>query len=753
MPKVDLIPIAAALVVLISMSSTVLYFWEGQRHLARQQAQSDLEIRAAIVHSRVEAHLEDARESLMALGVLLAEDREPAGQRDFAQLARLLVTLTPKFDAVSYAGPGGEVVATFGPAAFSPGSSLTDIAAYRRAVVTRTPIWSRAQWLPASQQFGIQLFVPAVGELTIAAPEPVVLVGEVALHPLLMAAALDLADGQAIAVSVDGAQVLAQGEFDPDAVPVHLTTDIHGMDWVTTMGFAPGAPAAGFDGNAWVLLAGSGMAGVVSILVYLALSESLRARKGEERFRLLAENAQDIVYRVRLKPERHFEYLSPAVTAITGFRPDEFYADSRLAVQIALPEFRPVIESVYDGSYDYRQPLVTERRHKGGRRIWLEQRMTPIYGSAGELVAIQGIIRDITGQKLLEEQLTYLSLHDSLTGLYNRAYLEEELDRLEDGRSDPVSLLSVDVDGLKFVNDTRGHPAGDELLRAVARALRATFRHSDVLARVGGDEFVAVLPRTDASTAREMISRLGQKLAEANLDRGDAPLSVSAGAATTDGGTPLRLTLTQADQAMYQDKVRRRPRLRGVGLELLAGTLLNSGSRTTDHLARVEPLALRMGKALGLDPQTTEELRQLASLHDVGEAADRDEDSAICPGKTPPERAVVEQHVMLGHRLSAATPRLARLAHCILHHHEWWDGTGYPGGLSEDAIPLASRIVAVAEAYDLLVSGRPGRPALAAKDALAALEAGAGTQFDPALVKLLARILGRRKTGDCQTGG
>ncbi|HSW09870.1 MAG TPA: diguanylate cyclase [Bacillota bacterium] len=746
MPKVDLIPIAAALVVLISMSSTVLYFWEGQRQLTRREYESDLATRAAIVHSRVEVHLEDARESLIALGVLLAGDPEPAGQRDFTQLARLLVTLTPKFDAVSYADPGGEVVATFGPAAFSPGSSLTDIAAYRRAVVTRTPMWSRAQWLPASQQFGVQLFVPAVGEMTIAAPEPAVLVGEIALGSLLAAAVLDLADGQAMTVSVDGAQVLAQGEFDPDAVHVQLATDIHGMDWLTTMGVAPGAPAAGFDGDAWLLLAGSGMAGVVSILVYLALSESLRARKGEERFRLLAENAQDIVYRVRLRPERQFEYLSPAVTAITGFRPDEFYADSRLAVQIASPEFRPVIESVYDGSYDYRRPLVTERRHKDGRRIWLEQRMTPIYSSAGELVAIQGIIRDITGQKLLEEQLTYLSLHDSLTGLYNRAYLEEEFDRLEDGRSYPVSLLSVDVDGLKFVNDTRGHPAGDELLRAVARALRATFRHGDVLARVGGDEFVAVLPRTDASTARQMISRLGQRLAEANRDRGDAPLSVSVGAATTDGGTALRLTLTRADQAMYQDKARRHPRLRGGGLEFLAGALLSSGSRTPDHLACVESLALRMAKALGLDPRATEELRQLAGLHDIGKAADGDEDFATCPGKTAPERAVVEQHVMLGYRLSTATPRLARLAHCVLHHHEWWDGTGYPGGLREDAIPLASRIVAVAEAYDRLISGRPGRPALSAEDALAALEAGAGTQFDPALVELLGHILGGRRT-------
>jgi diguanylate cyclase (GGDEF)-like protein/PAS domain S-box-containing protein len=578
MPKLDLIPIAAALVVLISMSSMVLRFWEGQQDLERQNARNDLATRAAVVHSRVETHLEDARESLMALGVMLAGDPEPAGQRDFAQLARLLVALTPKFDAVMLAHPTGEVTATFGPATLGRGSSLAHIPAYRQAVITRTPAWSRVEWLPASQQFGVRLFVPAVGGGTTAAGDPTVLVGEIALSRLLAAAVHDLPQGQAVTVSVDGAQVLQQGDWDPDAANVNLTADIHGLDWVTIMGVGPVVAPAGLGVDAWVLLIGSGMAGVVSILVYLALSESLRARRGEERFRLLAENAQDIVYRVRLKPERHFEYLSPAVTAITGYRPDEFYADSQLALEITMPEFRPVVASVYEGNYDYHRPLVTQRRHKDGRRIWLEQRMTPIYSPAGELVAIQGIIRDVTGQKLLEEQLTYLSLHDSLTGLYNRAYLEEEFNRLEDGRNYPISLLSVDVDGLKFVNDTQGHPAGDELLRALARALRASFRQSDVLARVGGDEFVAVLPRTDAATTREMMSRLRQSITKVNLDRGDTPLSVSVGAATAEANTPLRAILTQADRAMYQEKARRRPQLRGGGMGLVTDPLPDSGS-------------------------------------------------------------------------------------------------------------------------------------------------------------------------------
>lgn len=161
-----------------------------------------------------------------------------------------------------------------------------------------------------------------------------------------------------------------------------------------------------------------------------------------------------------------------------------------------------------------------------------------------------------------EERLRYQSTHDCLTGLYNRDYLTATLARLERSQQLPVSIVVVDVDGLKRVNDTLGHAAGDELLRRTAQVLRATFRTEDVIARVGGDEFVVLLPGADAAAAERVLARARLRLTAHNEQHPDLPLSLSLGAATGLPGMPLAEVLKLADQRMYQEKQTRRSRSR-----------------------------------------------------------------------------------------------------------------------------------------------------------------------------------------------
>jgi diguanylate cyclase (GGDEF)-like protein/PAS domain S-box-containing protein len=179
----------------------------------------------------------------------------------------------------------------------------------------------------------------------------------------------------------------------------------------------------------------------------------------------------------------------------------------------------------------------------------------------GKKEMILAAIRDITARKQMEMQLRYLSMHDSLTGLYNRAYFEEEMRRLDAGREDPVSLVVCDIDGLKPVNDTLGHGAGDTLLKTAAHVIRDAFRDGDAVARVGGDEFAVLLPRTNSATAAKMVRRLGERVAKYNTSRPEIPLSISTGYATREG---VRITLNelfrQADDNMYREKRCRKER-------------------------------------------------------------------------------------------------------------------------------------------------------------------------------------------------
>jgi diguanylate cyclase (GGDEF)-like protein/PAS domain S-box-containing protein len=170
----------------------------------------------------------------------------------------------------------------------------------------------------------------------------------------------------------------------------------------------------------------------------------------------------------------------------------------------------------------------------------------------------RGFVVETTQRKVAESEFRYLSIHDAVTGLYNRIYFEQEMSRLENGRNHPVSLLMLDVDGLKAVNDSYGHPVGDELLKRTAAVLRSVFRAQDVVARIGGDEFAVWLPETDSTSAESTLNRVKGALAVENELHGGVPLSFSVGVATADdAGLPLSTILKVADDRMYLEKTAR----------------------------------------------------------------------------------------------------------------------------------------------------------------------------------------------------
>lgn len=393
---------------------------------------------------------------------------------------------------------------------------------------------------------------------------------------------------------------------------------------------------------------------------------------------------------------------------------------------------------------------------------------TPRHFCPDELELLQAIGGEIAmgveNARLLE-RMRELSITDELTRLYNRrhfhAVLELEMNRTQRyGR--PFTLALLDLDGFKEYNDKFGHTNGDAVLRSLGETLRSSLRKTDTGFRYGGDEFAIILPATDAARARRIVDRIRSEWLQAPKADGlilESPLGFSAGIAQfPDDAETAGGLIFLADTALYRSK-----RRGGYQSTLVAdlGTLPSDMTRgatleeaftvaakvdakdpyTSGHSKRVADIAEMIGKEIGLQGGKLADLRTAGALHDIGKAS-LPQSVLTKPGRlTDEEWRLVQMHAGAGARMVESVEGLAHLAPSIGHHHEWYDGTGYPDGLAGEDIPLGARVIGIADAYDTMTTPRGYRTVLSREEALRELRWWSGRQFDPVLVDALASAL------------
>jgi diguanylate cyclase (GGDEF)-like protein/PAS domain S-box-containing protein len=359
-------------------------------------------------------------------------------------------------------------------------------------------------------------------------------------------------------------------------------------------------------------------------------------------------------------------------------------------------------------------------------------------------------IMDITERKEAERELQYMSFHDSLTGLYNRNFFETEMARLQDGRARPVGIITCDLDGLKAVNDTQGHQAGDEMIINTAEIIRNNFRFSDIIARIGGDEFAILLPETDLKTTNDLSLRLRKSVEEYNNSNPRIPLALSIGIAVSDRShIDMQALFREADDQMYREKMFSENSGRSDAVQALTRALEARGFISDGHSERIKQLIILLARSEEMSGEEINDLQLLAQFHDLGKAALPDH-ILFKPGALNKEEAILmREHTKIGNRIARSIPGLGHIAEWIEAYHERWDGMGYPLGLRGEEIPLPCRILAIADAYDAMVSARPYSRALSHEEALRELRKNAGTQFDPRLVERFTEMLQQSRATEC----
>ncbi len=342
------------------------------------------------------------------------------------------------------------------------------------------------------------------------------------------------------------------------------------------------------------------------------------------------------------------------------------------------------------------------------------------------------------------EEIKALSFKDPLTNLYNRRYFEETINRMNQEEHMPLSIIMGDVNGLKLVNDTFGHNEGDKLLKTAGEEMLKLGRSSDVIARIGGDEFAIILSKISEDSVTTILDRFNQACSNLKID--NASFSIAFGSATiNETSENIDEMISKAEEKMYKSK---RLTEENKGVEIINSilvTLYKKHPREESHSKRVAEYMKKIGIYLGYDENQIERMEMAGLFHNVGKVAIDPDILNQISQISYDEYSELKKHVEIGYRILKSSSVFSQIAHIVLYHQEWFNGKGYPKKLKGSEIPLESRILSICVAYEYMTSETTYREAMPEDDAIAKLEAGANSQFDKKLVNAFVKMIRESK--------
>lgn len=329
---------------------------------------------------------------------------------------------------------------------------------------------------------------------------------------------------------------------------------------------------------------------------------------------------------------------------------------------------------------------------------------------------------------------------DMLTQLYSKNSFYSEMDKLLAKGVYPVTVVVCNANGIGLVNDVYGWKKGNELLRQAADLLRGNLPQGTLLARLADGDMAAALTEVEQEYAIRLFENIKKQYSEYNDTGINTDIEYGV-AVIRDGTRRVEDAVREASESMRTKKLMNQSSQKSSLLDSLTQTLTESDYETEEHVERTREMAIRLGKALSLSDGELGKLALLAVLHDIGKIA-IPHSILLKPGKlTDAEWEIMKTHTEKGYRIASASKELKPIGEYILHHHERWDGAGYPGGLAGDEIPLLSRIITVVDSHDVMVHDRPYHRAMSGEAAEAELRRCSGTQFDPKLVEVFLEVL------------
>lgn len=474
-------------------------------------------------------------------------------------------------------------------------------------------------------------------------------------------------------------------------------------------------------------------------------------KASEEKYRFITEYVSDVIWVYNVSKYK-ISYMSPAVYQLRGYTVEE--AINQKIEDMLTPQSLKIIkDSIEENTKEFIENPENPKCYideiqqpcKNGQNVWVEVSTKYRYNADGD-IEIVGISRNIDERKKIDAQIRYLSYYDQLTGLYNRRFYEEELERINTEENLPITLVMADVNGLKLTNDAFGHAVGDKLLKQVSEILKKEADEEGIVARTGGDEFVILLPKATLKQGEALVDKIRKSVNETKMD--EVILSISFGFATkTNISEDMENIFTEAENFMYRKKLLESKSMKSETIKLITKSLYEKDFREEDHCQRVSNICKNIGLAMGLPTDEINDLGILGLLHDIGKICVNEKTLNKKGRLSNVDWVAIKRHPEIGYQILRSVNEFAHIAEYVLCHHERPDGNGYPRGLKDHQIPLHAKILSVAEAYDCMININGYKKNITKKGAIKELLRNAGTQFDEEVVKVMVKMLGDRDVG------